>query len=100
MADVVEVNFAALQHSSASLAAKAKALTQQLEQLQSNLQPIKATWYASGSSAGQAAEASETRLRAATAEIVGIIAQFGGKVSEAHDLQHALENKNTSYFAV
>lgn len=100
MADVVEVNFAALQHSSASLAAKAKTLTTQLEQLQANLQPIKATWYASGSSAGAAAESSETRLRQATADIVAIIAQFGGKVGEAHDLQHALENKNTGYFAV
>ena len=44
MADVVEINFAALQHSSASLAAKAKALTSQLEQLHQNLQPITATW--------------------------------------------------------
>ena len=43
MADVVEINFAALQHSSASLAAKAKALTSQLEQLHQNLQPITAT---------------------------------------------------------
>jgi uncharacterized protein YukE len=42
MADVVETNFAALQQGSASLAAKANALTSQLEQLQSNLQPLKA----------------------------------------------------------
>ncbi|GAB2751267.1 hypothetical protein [Amycolatopsis magusensis] len=100
MADMVEVNFNALQFSSASLAEKAKQLTGQLETLQQNLQPIKATWYASGSSAGQAAEASETRLRQATADIVAIIAQFGGKVGEAHDLQYALENRNTNYFAV
>ncbi|MGC7099843.1 WXG100 family type VII secretion target [Amycolatopsis lurida] len=100
MADMVEVNFNALQFSSASLAEKAKQLTGQLETLQQNLQPIKATWYASGSSAGQAAEAAETRLRQATADIVAIIAQFGGKVGEAHDTQYALENRNTNYFAV
>jgi uncharacterized protein YukE len=98
MADVVEINFAALQHSAASLAAKAKALTSQLEQLQSNLNPLKASWYASGSAAGQAAEASETRLRQATSDIIAIIAQFGGKVTEAHDLQHSLENRNQGLF--
>ncbi|MEQ0564801.1 hypothetical protein ABJI51_37475 [Amycolatopsis sp. NEAU-NG30] len=99
MADVVEINFAALQHSSASLAAKAKALTSQLEQLHQNLQPITATWYASGSSAGDAARQAETRLRQATADIVAIIAQFGGKVGEAHDLQQTLENRNQGLFA-
>jgi uncharacterized protein YukE len=99
MADVVEINFAALQHSSASLAAKAKALTSQLEQLHQNLQPITATWYASGSSAGDAARQAETRLRQATADIVAIIAQFGGKVGEAHDLQQSLEKSNQGLFA-
>ncbi|MFF0148129.1 MULTISPECIES: hypothetical protein [Amycolatopsis] len=99
MAEVVEISFAALQHGSASLAAKAKALTTQLEQLHQNLQPITQTWYASGSSAGEAARASETRLRQATAEIVAIIAQFGTKVGDAHDLQAQLENRNQGLFA-
>jgi Proteins of 100 residues with WXG len=98
-ADQISVNFAALQASSASLSAKAKALTDYLDQLQQNLQPLKESWYASNSSAGTAAEQSETRLRAAAADIVNIINSFGGKVSDAHDLQQSLENKNTSYFA-
>jgi Proteins of 100 residues with WXG len=98
-ADQISVNFAALQASSASLSAKAKALTDYLDQLQQNLQPLKASWYASNSSAGTAAEQSETRLRAAAADIVNIINSFGGKVSEAHDLQYSLEQRNTSYFA-
>ncbi len=98
-ADQINVNFAALQASSASLSAKAKALTDYLDQLQQNLQPLKQSWYASGSSAGTAAEQSETRLRAAAADIVNIINNFGGKVAEAHDLQYSLEQKNTSYFA-
>ena len=98
-ADQISVNFAALQASSASLSAKAKALTDYLDQLQQNLQPLKESWYASGSSAGTAAEQSETRLRAAAADIVNIINSFGGKVSDAHDLQYSLEQKNTSYFA-
>jgi hypothetical protein len=98
-ADQISVNFAALQASSASLTAKAKALTDYLDQLQQNLQPLKQSWYASGSSAGTAAEQSETRLRAAAADIVNIINGFGGKVSDAHDLQYSLEQKNTSYFA-
>ncbi|KAA2266628.1 hypothetical protein F0L68_01600 [Solihabitans fulvus] len=99
MADQINVEFGALQVSGESLAAKAKALNDYLEQLHQNLQPIKDTWYASGSAAGTAAQAAETRLRAATADIVNIIAQFSGKVHEAHDLQQALENRNTSYFA-
>lgn len=98
-ADQISVNFAALQASSASLTAKAKALTDYLDQLQQNLQPLKESWYASNSSAGTAAEQSETRLRAAATDIVNIINSFGGKVSEAHDLQYSLEQKNTSYFA-
>jgi len=32
-------------------------------------------------------------------DIATIVGQFGGKVLEAHDLQLALENKNTQYFA-
>ena len=70
-----------------------------LDQLSANLQPLKASWYASGSSAGTAAEQSETRLRAAAAEISQIIAQFSSKTTEAHDLQLALENKNAGFFA-
>jgi len=99
IADQINVDFASLQYSADALAVKAKALTDYLEQLHASLGPLKATWYASGSSAGQAAEGSETRLRAATADIVNIIGQFSAKVHEAHDLQLALENKNTSYFA-
>ncbi len=69
------------------------------DQLSSNLQPLKQSWYASNSSAGTACEQAETRLRSAANDIVNIINQFGGKVSDAHDLQYALEQKNTSYFA-
>jgi cob(I)alamin adenosyltransferase len=98
-ADQISVNFAALQQGAASLTTKAKALTDYLDQLSQNLQPLKQSWYASGSSAGTAAEQSETRLRAAAADIVNIINGFGGKVSDAHDLQYSLEQKNTSYFA-
>ena len=97
--DQMSVDFAALQVSSQTLAAKAKALQEYLDQLHTALQPIKATWYASGSSAGQASEQAETRLRNATNDIANIVGQFGGKVLEAHDLQLALENKNTQYFA-
>ncbi|AHH99421.1 hypothetical protein GCM10010174_20600 [Kutzneria viridogrisea] len=98
-ADQISVDFAALQVSAQTLGMKAKALNEYLDQLHTNLQPIKATWYASGSSAGQAAEQAETRLRQATADIANIIAQFAGKVNEAHDLQLTLENKNARYFA-
>lgn len=98
-ADQINVDFASLRYSADSLATKAKALTDYLEQLHASLGPLKATWYASGSSAGEAAETSETRLRGATADMVAIIGQFSAKVHEAHDLQLSLENKNTSYFA-
>lgn len=98
-ADQISVQFSALQQSAQQLQTTAKTLTDQLDQLSSNLNPIRQTWYASNSSAGEAAQQAETRLRAAAADIVNIINQFGGKVSDAHDLQYALEQKNTSYFA-
>lgn len=98
-AEVINVEFANLRSSADALAAKAKALEDQLQQLVSNLEPIKATWYASGSSAGEAANAAETRLRNATNDIISVIAQFSSKVNEAHDIQLALENKNAGYFA-
>lgn len=97
-ADMINVEFAALRSSADSLFAKARTLDNYLDQLHQHLAPIKATWYASGSTAGQAAESSESRLRAAIADIVGVIGQFSGKVHEAHDLQLALENKNAGYF--
>ncbi len=99
MADVINVEFNNLIVSADALAAKSKALDEQLQQLVANLEPIKATWYASGSSAGEAANAAETRLRTATNDIIAVISQFSAKVHEAHDIQRALENKNTSYFA-
>jgi uncharacterized protein YukE len=99
MADQISVNFASLQAGSQALSAKATALTTCLSDLQSSLTPLKENWYASGSSAGDAAQQSETRLRSAAADIVNIISQFSQKVSEAHDQQYALEQRNTSYFA-
>lgn len=97
-ADVINVEFAAMRAAADSLFAKGKTLDNHLDLLHQHLQPIKQTWYASGSSAGLACEQSETRLRAAIAEVIGIIGQFSGKVNEAHDLQLALENKNTGMF--
>ncbi|HEY4021951.1 MAG TPA: WXG100 family type VII secretion target [Pseudonocardiaceae bacterium] len=99
MADQISVNFASLQAGSQALSAKATALTTCLSDLQSSLAPLKESWYASGSSAGDAAQQSETRLRSAAADIVNIVSQFSQKVSEAHDQQYALEQRNTSYFA-
>jgi uncharacterized protein YukE len=99
MADQINVSFAALQSGASSLSAKASALNNYVEELQQNLQPMVNTWVASGSAAGQAAQQSEQRLQQATSEIIQIIQQFSGKVTDAHDLQLALENKNTSYFS-
>ena len=98
-ADVINVNFEALHNAADSLSLRAKALEANMDTLVQSLNPIKQTWYASGSSAGQAAEQSETRLRAAIADITTVIAQFSAKVQEANVNQRALEDKNTSYFS-
>lgn len=98
-ADQISVNFGALQSSAGALSAKAQALTATLEELLRNLQPLKQTWVESGSSAGVAADQAEAKLRSATNDIVTTISQFSSKVTEAHDLQYALEQQNTSYFA-
>lgn len=98
-ADQISVQFPALQAGSQALASRAAALTNHLEELASNLAPLKQNWYASGSAAGEAAQQSETRLRQATTDIINIIAQFSQKVSDAHDHQYQLEQRNTNYFA-
>jgi uncharacterized protein YukE len=98
-ADQISVNFGALQSSAGTLSAKAAALTANLEELLRTLQPMKQTWVESGSSAGIAADQAETKLRAATNDIIATINQFSAKVNEAHDLQYALENQNAGYFA-
>lgn len=98
-ADQISVNFGALQSSAGALSQKAATLSAYLDELLRNLQPLKQTWVESGSSAGVAADQAETKLRAATNDIVTTITQFSAKVNEAHDLQYALEQQNTSYFA-
>jgi len=97
--DVINVEFAALRNAADSLSTKAQSLTSEIDQLSRSLAPMKETWVASGSSAGQAAEQSETRLRTAISDVITVINQFSAKVTEAHDLQLDLENKNASYFA-
>jgi uncharacterized protein YukE len=98
-ADQISVNFGALQASAGALQGRAQALTAHMEELLRTLQPMKQTWVESQSSAGVAADQAETKLRAATADIISTITQFSAKVSEAHDLQYALEQQNTNYFA-
>jgi WXG100 family type VII secretion target len=97
-ADIISVNFAQLRAAADQLSAKANVLTGHMDALQRSLQPLKETWVASNSSAGQAAQQSENRLRQAIADIINVINQFSGKVHEATDLQQSLEQKNTSYF--
>jgi len=97
-ADIIDVQFAALRQAADTLGARASALTNHIDHLYQSLKPMKDTWVASGSSAGQAAEQSETRLRAAIADLINVINQFSGKVNEAHDTQVALENQNAGFF--
>ena len=97
-ADVINVNFAALQTSAASLSAKANVLTQNLNELSTGVKPLKDTWTASGSSAGTAYDQAELKLTAAINDIVNTISQFSRTVSDAHDMQRNLEAKNTGYF--
>jgi uncharacterized protein YukE len=98
-ADVVEVNFAALQAGSQSLNQHASQLTQHVDDLINALAPMKQTWVASGSSAGEAAQSAENKLISATNDIINTIAQFGGKVSDAHDQQYQMEQQNTASFS-
>ncbi|MEV6343718.1 hypothetical protein [Actinoplanes sp. NPDC051851] len=97
-AEVITVDFAALQSASDQLSVKARALESTMDTLVQSLNPVKETWYASGSSAGQAAEQSETRLRAAIADVIGVIAQFSAKVAESRENQLLIENTNTGRF--
>lgn len=96
---VIQVHFGNLQSSAETLQKHAGQLEQQVVDLLNSLKPLKASWYESGSSAGQAAEASETRLVNAVNDLIGVIGQFSGKVQEAHDMQQQLEAANTSMFS-
>ena len=97
-ADVVEVNFAALQAGSQSLTQHASQLTGHVNDLLSALAPMKQTWVASGSVAGEAAQTAENKLIAATNDIIQTIQQFGMKVSDAHDQQYQMEQQNAATF--
>ena len=97
-AEIINVNFAALQASAASLSTRANMLTQNLSELSTGVAPLKNTWTASGSSAGEAYNQAEVRLTAAINDIVNTISQFSSTVSDAHDMQRSLEAKNTGYF--
>jgi uncharacterized protein YukE len=97
-ADVINVQFAALQNAASSLSQKANALNGHIDELQTGLKPLVDTWVASGSSAGQAAQQSEHKLQAAAADIIEVINAFSRKVIEAHDTQLSLERQNTGYF--
>lgn len=97
--EVVDVQFARLQVAAQTLTAKAGALNTNMSNLVAALGPLKQTWYASGSTAGEAAHQSEQRLRAAVDQIILVINQFSSKVTNAHDTQVAMENTNASYFA-
>ncbi|WP_033343210.1 WXG100 family type VII secretion target [Catenuloplanes japonicus] len=97
--DIISVDFGALDDASGALMAKAKDVSTAMTQLQASLAPIKETWYASGSSAGAAAEASETRLRGAIDEVVQVITTFSGKVTLAGDIARKTENDNANLFA-
>ena len=74
-ADIISVNFAQLRAAADQLSAKANVLTGHMDALQRSLQPLKETWVASNSSAGQAAQQSETRLRQAIAVIINVLEQ-------------------------
>lgn len=98
-ADVVAVQFGALQTSADTLSQNAQTLQSYVENLIQSLQPLYQTWVESGSSAAEAAQQAQVALTNATNDIITTINQFSAKVQEAHDLQLQLENTNTSYFA-
>lgn len=97
-ADVINVNFAALAAGSEALSARAGQLTQNIDQLTTGIQPLKTTWTQSGSSAGEAYDAAEAKLKAAINDIINTINQFSSAVAEAQSQQQQLEKTNTGYF--
>lgn len=99
MADVIDVNFDGLTNAADTLTAKGQVVSSCMDQLVASLVPLKATWYASGSSTGQACDETERRLAAAIADIVNTINGFSAKTHAARDLQVAVENQNTSMFS-
>ena len=97
-AGVVSVQFEQLLATSSALSTNAKQLTSGVDELTTNLRPLRETWTASGSSAAAAADASQARLQTAINDIITTINQFSQKMSEAHDLQRSQENKNAASF--
>ena len=99
MADMISIQFGALQQSADTLSQNAQTLQTTIQSLLQSLQPLYNTWVASGSSAGEAAQQAQVALTNATDDIISTIQQFSAKVTEAHDLQYQLEQRNTSFFA-
>lgn len=98
-AEQISVQFGALQNSAETLSQNAQTLQMNIENLIQSLQPLYNTWVESGSSAAEAAQQAQVNLTNATNDIITTINQFSSKVQEAHDMQFALEQQNTSFFA-
>jgi WXG100 family type VII secretion target len=88
----LKVDFAALSGASADISAGANQIQNQLDQMDSALQPLRADWTGSASEAYQTAK---TQWTQAITDMKQLLAEIGTAVSSSHDDYRAGEQKNT-----
>jgi uncharacterized protein YukE len=93
----VAMNFGAVSEAGGKLVTYSGALTQLLESLNVALNPVRDTWYVSGSSSGAQAQAAEENLRRTLLEMTQIIQNLGkllgNSAMDASALDSALGNR-------
>jgi uncharacterized protein YukE len=97
-ADVISVDFAALDAASATLKDTASKFDAEQQEMVTGLKPLADIWVASGSSAGQAYQMSTNKINEYEAHMITLINEFGRRVMQARENQMAIEASNASLF--
>ncbi|MEE6261335.1 hypothetical protein [Plantactinospora sonchi] len=82
-AGTVAMRFEAVNAAGGSMFTYSKAIDEALQALHTALQPVRETWYLSGSASGLEAQMAEEALRGTLAEMSEIIASLGGVLQNA-----------------
>jgi uncharacterized protein YukE len=94
----IQVDFARMEAAAQVLSSQASTLQGYVYDLGQSLQPLYQTWGTSGSAAAEAMQQEESKLTAATDDIITTIMQFSAAITSAQLLQVALENQNINLF--
>lgn len=91
-AGTVAMRYEAVNAAGSSMFTYSKAIDEALHALHTALQPVRETWYLSGSASGLEAQQAEEALRATLAEMSQIITNLGGVLQNSAAQAAALDS--------